>query len=241
MTPAMLDTSSPSASHAGTHSILAVTSAETAAKARFWDKLARKYAADPVADPAGYERTLARTRELLSPTQRVLEIGCGTGTTALHLAASTGHMLATDVSAEMIAIAREKLAAAPQPKLEFAVADADATAFGQASYDVVLAFNLLHLVSDLDATLDSVMRALEPGGLFISKTACLGDMNVFIRKLFVPIMRLLGKAPPVICFDEPTLQAAITRHGFELVAVEHHGSERKDARPFIVARKPSVG
>jgi nucleotide-binding universal stress UspA family protein len=34
--------------------------------AQFWDKLARRYAASPIADEAGFERTLARTREALS-------------------------------------------------------------------------------------------------------------------------------------------------------------------------------
>lgn len=209
----------------------------TAAKARFWDKIARKYAADPIADMAGYETTLARTRALLAPAHRVLEIGCGTGTTALRLGPCYGHLVATDVSPEMIAIARERLAAAPQPNLEFQVADADAPVFGQACYDVVLAFNVLHLVSDLDAALTSTLSALAPGGLFISKTACLADMNPLVRKVLLPVMRLFGKAPPVLCFRALDLQAALTRHGLEILAVEHHGTKGKDHRPFIVARK----
>lgn len=208
-----------------------------AAKARFWDKIARKYAAGSVADKAGYETTLARTRALLTPAHRVLEIGCGTGTTALHLGPSCGHLVATDVSPEMIAIAREKLAAAPQPSVEFQVADADAPAFGQARHDVVLAFNILHLVADLDAFLTSTLDALAPGGLFISKTPCLADMNPLIGKVLLPVMRLVGKAPPVLCFRATDLQAALTRHGLELVAVEYHGTRGKDPRPFIVARK----
>lgn len=225
-------TSAPSSSMA-----VAADGPTTAAKARFWDKIARKYAAEPIADMAGYETTLARTRALLAPTHRVLEIGCGTGTTALRLAPSTGHLVATDVSPAMIAIAREKLAAAPQPNLEFQVADADAPVPGQASYDVVLAFNVLHLVGDLDAALTSAVRALAPGGLFISKTPCVADMNPVFPKLLLPVMRWLGKAPPVLCFRAPELQAAMTRHGLEILEVERHGTKGKDPRPFIVAKK----
>lgn len=210
----------------------------TAAKARFWDKIARKYAADPIADMGGYEATLARTQGLLSPGQRVLELGCGTGSTALRLAPYAGHLVATDVSPAMITIAREKLAAAPQPNLEFQVADADAPAPGGGSYDVVLAFNLLHLVTDLDAALHSAVRALAPGGLFISKTACIGEMNPFIR-LALPLMRLVGKAPHVLVFGAPALQAAFTRHGLDIEAVERHGTKGKDIRVFVVARKRS--
>lgn len=114
-------------------------------KARFWDRIARKYAADPIADLPGYENTLSRVQALLTADMNVLEIGCGTGTTALRLAPFTRRLLATDVSAGMIAIARDRLAAQPLPQLAFAVADADGPAAGPGDYHAVLAFNLLHL------------------------------------------------------------------------------------------------
>ena len=139
-----------------------------ARKARFWDRIAVKYAADPIADMAGYEATLRRVQSLLPADQDVLEIGCGTGSTALRLAPHTSRLLATDVSAGMIAIAREKLAARPVPQLSFAVADAETPVAGQREYDVVLAFNVLHLVTDLDRALELAVQALRPGGMLIS-------------------------------------------------------------------------
>lgn len=60
---------------------------------RFWDKAARKYAAFPIGDEAGFERTLARTRALITPNARVLELGCGTDTVALRLSDATGSYL----------------------------------------------------------------------------------------------------------------------------------------------------
>ncbi|MBK6715847.1 MAG: class I SAM-dependent methyltransferase [Burkholderiales bacterium] len=210
------------------------------AQARFWDRIARKYAADPIADLAGYETTLQRVRELLAPQHSVLEVGCGTGSTALRLAACTGRWLATDVSREMIAIAGEKLAAAqlPLPQLHFEVADAEAGVPGGGPYDVLLAFNLLHLVSDLDAALSSLLAAVKPGGLFISKTACLAEMNPLIPYLLLPLMRAFGKAPHALIFDAGQLRSAFERHGWLVEAVERHGSTRKDFRVVIVARKP---
>ena len=75
--------------------------------ARFWDRIATKYAADTIADMAGYERTLARTRDFLDGGQTAFEFGCGTGTTALGLAPFVARMVATDISGNMIAIARQ--------------------------------------------------------------------------------------------------------------------------------------
>jgi len=206
--------------------------------ARFWDRTARRYAADPIADAAGFENSLRRTAALLSPSQDVLEVGCGTGTVALRLAAGTRRYLATDVSPEMIAIAREKLAAQPVAPLRFDVASLEGLAAPKASCDTVLAFNLLHLVRDLDAALDNIRQALRPGGLFISKTSCVAEMNPLIPRVAIPVMRWLGKAPYVHAFDAVDLQAAMTRRGFRIEAAERHGTMRRDTRIYIVARRP---
>lgn len=218
--------------------VAAATPAAMADKARFWNRIARKYANDPIADLAGYERTLQRVQALLSTEHEVLEIGCGTGTTALRLAPATRRLVATDVSEQMIAIAGEKLASHTLPQLHFRLADADALVAEQGAYDAVLAFNLLHLVTDLPQALSSAINALKPGGLLISKTPCLNEMNPLIPKLALPLLRAIGKAPPVLCFDAHQLQAAMTAQGLQILAVERHGSKGKDWRVFIVARKP---
>lgn len=203
---------------------------------RFWDKAARKYAASPIADMAGYERTLARMRDLLKPSDHVYEFGCGTGTTALKLASSLGELVATDLSSEMIAIAREKAAAEGCRNARFEVEAPDADRQPASAFDVALGLNVLHLVPDRAAVLASVRRLLKPGGLFISKTPCISEMNAVIR-LAVPVARLFGKAPYVGFFNGAELEAEIAGAGFEIVETARHGSKKKDPRLFMVARK----
>ncbi len=217
----------------------AADSASALRKSIFWDRVARKYATDPIADMAGYEASLRRVQALLCIDHEVLEIGCGTGSTALRLAPGTRRLLATDVSTGMIAIAREKLAVQPVPQLSFAVADADAMVFGKGEYDAVLAFNLLHLVDNLDHTIAMAVQALKPGGLFISKTPCLSEMNPLLIRLALPLMRAIGKAPHLLCFDEVRLYSAIAHQNLNILSVERHGTRGKDFRAFIVARKPA--
>lgn len=209
-----------------------------ALKARFWDRVALKYAADPIADMAGYEATLRRVQGLLSPEHEVLELGCGTGTTALRLAPFTRQLLATDVSERMIDIARDKLAAQHVPQLRFVVADAEAPVVAPGSCDVVLAFNLLHLAHDLDHTLALAVQALRPGGVLVAKTPCIAELNPLVPRLALPLMRAIGKAPHVLCFNAQALVSAMTRHGVDMLAVERHGTQAKDIRLFTVARKP---
>lgn len=210
--------------------------ADMVANVEFWNRIARKYSADAISDQAGYERTIARVRGLLGRDDRVLELGCGTGSTALLLAGGTGSYLATDFSAGMIAIAEEKLAASPVVQLSFRVATAEDLVGQGVSFDAVLGFNYLHLVDELPGTLAAIRELLAPGGLFISKTACLANMNPLIR-LAIPLMQLIGKAPHVNVFTATALQDATRKAGFEIVACEYHGSGRRDARPVIVARK----
>jgi ubiquinone/menaquinone biosynthesis C-methylase UbiE len=205
--------------------------------ARFWDRTARKYATDPIADMAGYERSRERTRELLSATNQVLEIGCGTGTTALSLAPSVARIVATDVSSEMIAIAREKAAAAGCGNVDFQVAPAEAAPGHPGGFDAVLAFNVLHLLPDRAAVLAHIREALKPGGILVSKTTCLSEMNPLIR-LAVPVARLVGKAPHVAFFTGAELEADIARAGFRITERARHGSGKKDPRIFIVATAP---
>uniref|UniRef100_UPI003BAD1C86 class I SAM-dependent methyltransferase n=1 Tax=Stappia sp. TaxID=1870903 RepID=UPI003BAD1C86 len=213
--------------------IAARTDEKTARQARFWDRLAKRYAAMPVRDAPAWEETLLAVREVLRPRDRVLEIGCGTGGTALRLAPHVADYTGTDISPAMIAIAAEK----PAPlNVTFRREEAPTAEDRPLDppVDAVLAFNLLHLVSDLDATLSGVRARLKPGGLFISKTPCLGEMSVFLR-LLVPVLQLVGKAPPVTALTEADLRARIEAAGFEITDRRTFGKNR--SVPYFVARR----
>jgi ubiquinone/menaquinone biosynthesis C-methylase UbiE len=208
----------------------------TADNARFWDRIARKYAANPIADMAGYERSLERTQSYLKRDDTAFEFGCGTGTTALRLAPFLGRIVATDVSSAMIAIALEKAAGDGRSNATFEVATPDTARWPDGAFDVALGFNVLHLVPAREAALRGVYRLLKSGGLFISKTPCLKEMNPLIR-LALPAMQFFGKAPYVAFLSAQELEGEMAAAGFEIIERARHASRRRDARPFLVARK----
>jgi ubiquinone/menaquinone biosynthesis C-methylase UbiE len=202
----------------------------------FWDRAAQKYAADPIKDMAGYEKTIARTAALLNRDDRVFEFGCGTGTTALKLAGYVETLEATDISSEMIAIAQDKASRANISNVSFRQATLESPLLEDESYDAVLGFNTLHLLRDLPGSLRHVHRILKPGGLFISKTPCLRDASKLIQ-WFVPVATYFGKAPYVGMFTAHELRSEVVKADFDINAQEKHGSKSADFRSFIVGRK----
>jgi 2-polyprenyl-3-methyl-5-hydroxy-6-metoxy-1,4-benzoquinol methylase len=200
---------------------------------QFWDRVAEKYAARRIKDVASYEAMLTDVTSRLAATDRVLEIGCGTGGTAIRLAPGVLQWTATDLSPEMVRIARAK----PAPdNVTFAIAGADLTSAG-ASYDAVCAFLILHLVKDIRTTLATIHKHLKPGGLLLSKTFCFGDMNIVMRRALIPALQALGMVPTVTVFTGQYLRQAIVEAGFE-VDTERSFGRNRHAR-YIVARRLS--
>jgi 2-polyprenyl-3-methyl-5-hydroxy-6-metoxy-1,4-benzoquinol methylase len=199
----------------------------------FWDRIAPRYARQPVADPAAYEAKLTDVIARLHPRDRVLEIGCGTGSTALRMAPHSGHVTASDISERMIEIAHAKLVDGAPANVDFVKADAADKVDG-APFDVICAFSLLHLVPDLSGLLMRVRSQIAPDGLFLSKTVCLKDGPVAVR-LFVRLLRAVGIAPPIVWLSRDDVEAELRKAGFEIEEVRFFGKGRLN--PFIVARR----
>jgi len=202
----------------------------------FWDKIAEKYAAQPISDTESYEQTLERVTSHLSPGARVLELGCGTGSTALRLGPHAASILATDFSAGMItqAMAREGA-----DNVQFLQADAFDGVLDEGGFDVVMGFNLLHLVDDVPATVARVHSLLAPGGIFISKTPCLAERSLGwkygLLKHLIPVMQWIGKAPYVKFESIEGIDRQIEMAGFGIIETGNY-----PVRPpnhFVVAKR----
>ncbi|WP_370307174.1 class I SAM-dependent methyltransferase [Sinimarinibacterium flocculans] len=204
--------------------------------ARFWNRIAERYARQPVADEASYRRKLDITRQYLRADTDVFEFGCGTGSTALAHAPHVHQIEAIDVSPKMIAIARDKAAAAGIENVRFICAGiADFTPGNRP--DVVLGLSILHLLPDRDDAIAKVYGLLKPGGRFVTSTACLADMPIHYRLLGVvlPLGAVLGVLPTVRVFSEQELADSLVASGFD---IEHRWRPARDKAAFIVARKP---
>lgn len=200
---------------------------------RFWDRMAKNYARQPIADREAFDRKTEIIRSFLRPDMQMLEFGCGTGTIALEHAGDVRSILATDLSPNMIGIAREKAGAASVENVHFEVAAIEDFDTPDQSFDVVMARSVLHLVPDLASAIRICAQLLKPGGLFIVSTPCLTHLPAIV----IWAMRLgarLSLTPQLCAFSAETFRSELKRNG--LVPEFEQASERETSL-FIVARK----
>jgi arsenite methyltransferase len=203
----------------------------------FWDKIAERYAAQPVGDPAAFQRKKDLLRQLLNPSHKVLEVGSGTGSLALDLSTSAGSIQAIDFSPEMIRIAQAKQAAAGIHNVDFQCTQLEQLPpQARASYDSVWAFSLLHLVPERERVISDVFARLKPGGTFVSSNVCLGGATFLLYA--IQVLRWFGKAPHVYAYDRETLHKNLLEAGFTDV-VEHDVGAKDKRVAFVVAHKPA--
>lgn len=205
------------------------------ASAKFWDKVARKYAKQPISDQESYQRKLAETQAHFTKDMQVLEVGCGTGSTAIQHAPYVQRIDAIDVSENMLAIARERALESSVDNVHFVRATLDEFNARDQSYDVILAMSVLHLIKERRSLIEDIARALKPGGVFISSTACLGNSYFKYMKLVEPLAGLLGLMPKFYVITEEQLAKEIEGAGFTLTSRWQHGAQ--DMVAFIVAKK----
>ncbi|MBA55247.1 MAG: SAM-dependent methyltransferase [Pseudomonadales bacterium] len=180
----------------------------------YWDRIAQRYARQPIANEADYQKKLEVTQHYLKPDMRVLEFGCGTGSTALVHGPLVREYIATDLAPAMIEIANGKLAASGPGNLHFEVAALDDFTARRERFDGVLGLNVLHLMEDRDKAIEQVYQLLNPGGVFISSTACLKQgLNPY--RFIAPFTRLF-KLPLVKAFTRRELEQSLERVGFNI-------------------------
>ncbi len=200
---------------------------------RFWDRTAERYSKRPVADEVAYLKKLQVTREYFQPDMEVLEFGCGTGSTAIAHAPYVKHILAIDISSRMIEIAQRKADAKNVDNVTFRRSNIDELSVSDQSLDVVLGLSILHLLENKEEVIAKVHKMLKPGGIFVTSTACIGDMMKFFR-VILPIGRFFGLMPLVKVFTRKELEDSLTDSSFD---IDYQWQPGKGKSVFIVAKK----
>ncbi len=207
--------------------------------AKFWNRIASRYAKQPIADERSYQEKLHITQKYLKPYMTVLELGCGTGSTSIAHAPFVKDVLAIDISSEMIKIAQNKALANNIENIKFNVQSIDTFidqhGTDRQNFDIVMTHSLLHLVENETKVINDIHKILKHDGLLISSTLCLGDS--LLAKILSPVISIaayFSLLPKLTIFTSKQLLKNIQRAGFH---IEHQWHPKKNSAMFIIARK----
>jgi ubiquinone/menaquinone biosynthesis C-methylase UbiE len=176
----------------------------------------------------------------ISPSDRILDVGCGTGSLTLMLAQridpSAGEVIGIDAAPRMIAIARRK-AAKKRLAVRFKVGIAESLAFADKSFDwVVNSMFTHHIDTELkEKAFAEMYRVLKPGGMLL--TADIDRPTTLLAKLTGWGGRYLLMQPELEDNLLGLLPDFMHRAGFRLVEKKEHVYGLVS---FFTARKPEV-
>lgn len=202
---------------------------------KFWDIRSRIYDGNVIGIyEEAYKKTIERTKKYLKSTDRVLDIGCGTGVTTIPLSAYVEHMTAIDTSSGMMDQAVLKAAQGGIHNIDFHSGEMFMEVLKPGEFDAVMMFNVLLYMSDQAAAMKRITELLKPGGYFFVAADCLkyslsGDA---IKKWFKSHS---GRMPHVEFFTPLGLEKQVKECGLKIIETEK--LFKNPVNYYIVARK----
>ena len=198
-------------------------------KEEYWSKFAntldedQKYIVGEVIQQALIER-LSGERGL----GELIEFGCGAGFFTKVLAENASHVMATDLSDEMLAVARTQLKDWQNVIVE--KADCEKTDFPSGKFGSVFMANLIHVIENPSIALQESYRILKDGGLLLIVDYTGYGMKWFeMVKLGIRFLKKWGKPPAYskgkLSPDE--LCSLVESVGFKVEEVQLMGDKTK--------------
>ena len=171
--------------------------------------------------PAGRARADRRARLFverggIARGVRVLELGCGTGEFTRRVAPAGAHVVALELTGDLLAKARAKLDGAAR----FVRGNAHVLPFADASFDVVYGCSILHHL-DVAIALREVRRVLRTGGRLVFSEPNLVNPQALLM-FSIPALKLhFGGSPDERAFTRLAIRRVLVDVGFQGVSVEY--------------------
>jgi 2-polyprenyl-3-methyl-5-hydroxy-6-metoxy-1,4-benzoquinol methylase len=190
---------------------------------KMWNQLAKNWDTPGVSLGENDLKIIERTKKYLDASSVALDYGCATGSIAIEIANMAKEVRGIDISSNMIEIARGKVNERGIKNIAFTKATIFDESLGKESFDLILAFSVLHLVEDSAQAMYRINELLKPGGIFISATPCLGEKTFLSALLNIPIFLLstMGILPRINFFSVSSLATCIANGNFQIIENEN--------------------
>lgn len=202
---------------------------------KFWNKISAKYDSQVYSKYIEeYNKTTKITKKYLKNTDVVLDYACGTGVTTIELSENVEKIHAIDISENMIDIAKSKSVQRGISNIYFDVTTIYDEKIKKESFDVIIAFNILYFMKDIDNVIHRIDEILKPNGIFISTTNCLGEKKSLIT-IIQSLLSKIGLIPYIRRLKISELEGIVEAGNFSIL--ETHKLNDSPPNYYIVARK----
>jgi len=199
-----------------------------------WDSVAEGYKERWKTIEKGAQKISQRLIELarIKPGQRVLDIATGIGEpsiTAAKVVGTSGHVLATDISRQMLAIAKERATLLRlHDIIEFKESDAENLDLANSSFDAALCRWGLMLFPNLDAAIGKIYSSLVSGGRFAAAVwadATKVPIISLATRVIASQVQMSSPPPPEVpnpfsLADTNKLENSLARAGFRDIHID---------------------
>ncbi len=201
---------------------------------KFWDKRAQDYDRQNKKYELKHNKAVENTIKYIENNQTVLDFGCGYGLITANIAGYVKSVHGIDISSEMIGIASKKAEEHNIKNVIYTKSTIFDDTLKEESFDVILAYNILHLLDNIQETLIRINKLLKPGGLLISETVCLGEKKSFVS-VFLVFLCKIKVVPHIEMLTFSELDEIIVKNRFQII--ETKDLEQSSKNYFIVAKK----
>jgi len=167
----------------------------------------------------------------IKPGFRVLDVSTGIGEPAITAAsqmAKTGHILATDISPQMLSVAKRRaISLGLEDVIEFKEGDTETIDLPASTFDAALCRAGLMFLPDLNAGLSNIYQSLTEGGHFAAAVWASSEKVPFISVVMNTIMKETntpspppGTPGPFSLSDENRLKNSFITSGFKELTIE---------------------
>ena len=201
---------------------------------KFWNNISKWFSNSNRTMNSPALQTMKQSADkYFTPTDKILDIGCGPGDITIEIARKTQLVYATDISGGMIKAAEQEAVKQNIYNIQFFRTDLIDANFQTGSFDVITAFNMLQYILDKQHFYDRILEFLKPQGLFISSTPCLRERKPVVRYILKGLTTL-NFVPDIVFYKVSELENEMKESGFSIVEATNIA---KLPERLIVARK----
>ena len=190
--------------------------------------------------PAGKLRWQRRVKMLtthLKSSDKVLEIGCGTGYFTKEIVKTGALVNAIDISPELLNIAKQEIT---ETNVSFVIENAYDLSFKENSFDSIVGSSVLHHL-EIGKAISEMFRVLKPGGSIFFTEPNMMNPQIALQKNIPALKRKLGDSPDETAFFRWSLNKLLRKTGFTEIIIKPFDFLHPALSPSLIPFVSSLG